>query len=57
MTPPGGSGVARVTFASSSARLLHTIMWPSVRDKHVGRLPVAGSSIARVGRTGFAQTW
>ena len=46
-----------MTFASFSARLLQTIMCPSVREKHAGRSPVAGSSSARVGRIGFAHTW
>ena len=57
-TPPGGSAVARVIPASFRARLLHTIMWPSCRERHAGWSPVAGSRTAFVGRRGgFHCSW
>ena len=44
--------MSRVIPASFNAMELQTIMWPSWRERQVGRSPVAGSSISLVGRRG-----
>ena len=47
--PRGGSGVARVTPASSRARLLTQALWPSVDSSSTGRSATTASRPLRWG--------